>query len=287
MDCCNVPMPAFLLAWLDQAPLLFVGAVLLGLMSAAAAIGYGIGVRRDAAARANGIKRENGAEGYIVSATLGLLALLLGFTFSLAVQRFETRRELVVADANAIGTAYLRVQLLSEPHRSRLSGLLINLASNKVELATVRPKDVGPLLAKEDKLLTDIWSATAAAFDSIRTAPYSYALLEPINNIIDMDGSRRAARAAHVPTVVLAVLLFYLIGTAGVLGFVLAHGRAQLAAGFLLILLTLSLLLVIDIDRPTIGGIRESQEPMQQLFKSLKSQPAAVYDRWRTAPAAP
>jgi hypothetical protein len=102
-----------------------------------------------------------------------------------------------------------------------------------------------------------------------------------------MDGSRRAARAAHVPTVVLAVLLFYLIGTAGVLGFVLAHGRAQLAAGFLLILLTLSLLLVIDIDRPTIGGIRESQEPMQQLFKSLKSQPAAVYDRWRTAPAAP
>jgi hypothetical protein len=276
-------MPAFLLAWLDQAPLLFVGAVLLGLMSAAAAIGYGIRVQRDAVLRADKTERDNSAEGYIVSATLGLLALLLGFTFSLAVQRFETRRELVVADANAIGTAYLRVQLLSEPHRSRLSGLLTGLVSNKIELATVRPKNTAPLLAKEDRLLTDIWSATAAAFDSIRTAPYSYAVLEPINNMIDMDGSRRAARAAHVPTVVLAVLLFYLIGTAGVLGFVLAAGRAQLAASFLLVLLTLSLLLVIDIDRPTIGGIRESQEPMQRLLKSLKSQPPSVYDRWRTA----
>ncbi|HEY0282010.1 MAG TPA: hypothetical protein VGC27_05250, partial [Rhizomicrobium sp.] len=72
----------------------------------------------------------------------------------------------------------------------------------------------------------------------------------------------------------------------GVLGFVLAGSRAQLAAGFLLLLLTLSLLLIIDIDRPTIGGIRESQSPMEQLRNSLKSQPPTVYDRWRTAPAA-
>jgi hypothetical protein len=277
-------MPAFLLAWLDQAPLLFIGVILFGLMTAAAAVGYGLRMRQDAAADAED-KRDSGSEGYIVSATLGLLALLLGFTFSLAIQRFETRRELVLADANAIGTAYLRVQLLGEPHRSRLSGLLLNLATDKVELATVGPKGAGPLLAKEDKLLTDIWSATAAAFDSVRTTAFGNALVDSMNKMIDLDASRRAARAAHVPTEVLAVLLVYLVVTTGVLGFVLAGSRAQLAAGFLLILLTLSLLLIIDIDRPTIGGIRESQGPMEQLRNSMKSQPPTVYDRWRSTPA--
>ena len=106
-----------------------------------------------------------------------------------------------------------------------------------------------------------------------------------MNNMIDLDASRRAARSAHVPTEVLGVLLVYLVVTTGVLGFVIAGSRAQLAAGFLLVLLTLSLLLIIDIDRPTIGGIRESQGPMEQLRNSMRSQPPAVYDRWRNKPS--
>ncbi len=279
-------MPAFLLVWLESAPLLFVGVAVLGLMSLAVAIGCWVRKRIDRAdVPARDGKRDNGPEGYLVSATLGLLALLMGFTFSLAIERFETRRVLVLADANAIGTAYLRVQLLDEPHRSRLSGLLINLASNNLKLAALSPQKAGPLLAKEDRILTDIWSATAAAFDSIKHYDFSSEFLESINTMIDLDASRRAARTAHVPTVVLAVLLFYLVGTSGVLGFVLAGSHSQLAAGFLLVLLTLSLLLIIDIDRPTIGGIRESQVPMEQLLKSLKSQPPMVYDRWRTVAA--
>ena len=56
---------------------------------------------------------------------LGLLALLTGFTFSIAIGRFETRRELVLEHANAVGTAYLRVQLLPEPHLARMSGLIV------------------------------------------------------------------------------------------------------------------------------------------------------------------
>ena len=285
-DCCNAGMPTFLLVWLNNAPLVSVGLIVLGMMSAAAAIGYGARLRQDSIAVAEDEdRRDSGSEGYVVSATLGLLALLLGFTFSLAIQRFETRRELVLADANAIGTAYLRVQLLDEPHRSRLSGLLTNLADDKIALAVAGPPGVAPLLAKEDKLLTDIWSATAAAFNSIKKTAFANALVNSMNKLIDLDASRRAARSARVPTEVLGVLLVYLIVTTGVLGFVIAGSRAQLAAGFLLVLLTLSLLLIIDIDRPTIGGIRESQGPMEQLRNSMRSQPPAVYDRWRNKPS--
>ena len=137
-DCCNAAMPAFLLVWLESAPLLSVGVIVLG-------TDVGRSRHRIRAANAPGQHRrrgrmktrDSGSEGYVVSATLGLLALLLGFTFSLAIQRFETRRELVLADANAIGTAYLRVQLLDEPHRSRLSGLLIESGRRQDRTRTV------------------------------------------------------------------------------------------------------------------------------------------------------
>ena len=99
-----------LLNWLNTAPLPLVAIILLAAMIGAAFPGWRICVR---GARQDG--SGDGGEGYGVSAILGLLALLTGFTFSLAIERFETRRELVLQHANAIGTAYLRVQLLPEP----------------------------------------------------------------------------------------------------------------------------------------------------------------------------
>jgi hypothetical protein len=71
--------------------------------------------------------------------------------------------------------------------------------------------------------------------------------------------------------------------TAGVLGYVLKGTRGRLAGLFLLALLTLSLLLILDIDRPTLGGIAESQRPMEQLRTSL-TQPPSVYDKWKLQP---
>ena len=81
-----------------------------------------------------------GQESYVVSAVLGLLALLLAFTFSLATDRFEARRVLVLEESNAIGTAFLRTQLLGEPHRARLSQLLIEYTDNRIVLAKAEGK---------------------------------------------------------------------------------------------------------------------------------------------------
>ena len=105
---------------------------------------------------------SGGQEGYVVSAVLGLLAFLLGFAFSLATDRFETRRHLVLEESNAIGTAFLRAQLLGEPHRARLSDLLVRYTENKIALARAQPDQQPPLLAIDDKLITEIWAATAA-----------------------------------------------------------------------------------------------------------------------------
>lgn len=117
--------------WLNNAPILALGAILLVALFVAACLGRAL---RPQASKDGSSKDDNG-EGYSVSAILGLLALLTGFTFSLTIERFETRRQLVLEHANAIGTAYLRIQLLPDPHRARLSGLINEYTGNIIALA--------------------------------------------------------------------------------------------------------------------------------------------------------
>jgi hypothetical protein len=208
---------------------------------------------------------------------------MLGFTLAMAVERFEARRLLVLDEANAIGTTYLRSQLLEEPHRSRVSQMLIEYTGNRIVLATASRDDVPSLLAKNDQFLTDLWAATSAAFGSIKDLDFSSSYLDTMNNLVELDSARKAARLAHVPTEVLVVLSIYIIVTGGVLGYVLTGTRGQIAGAFLVTLLIFSLGLIIDLERPTVGGIVESQAPMELVLRSMKSQPPEVFDRWRSA----
>ena len=271
--------------WLSGAPLLLIALLLFGGMFLAAVLGS-LRVWRDRR-RQQDDKEPEGQEGYIVSAVLGLLALLMGFTFSLAVDRFDARRLLVLEEANAIGTTYLRAQLLPEPHRARMSDILVRYTENRVTRAKTPAAKADPLIRTNDQLIIDMWAATNAAFPSIQGLDFSSAYLASVNHVIDLDTSRKTARAARVPAEVFIVLFVYLLTTAAVLGYVLHGVRGRISAGFLLALLTLSLLLILDIDRPLGGGVGEGQGPMEALRNTLRSQPASVYDRWRPAqPAA-
>ncbi len=104
-----------------------------------------------------------------------------------------------------------------------------------------------------------------------------------MNNVIDLDTSRKASYVARVPAEVLVVLSVYIVVTAGVMGYVLTGFRGKLAGVFLITLLTIALSLIIDLDRPRTGGIRVSQAPMEMLLASLKQQPPEIFDRYRKA----
>jgi hypothetical protein len=272
--------------WLAGSSVLAVGAILVVALTLAGLLGNSLRIAQDK--RRQPLHSET-QEGYIVSAVLGLMALLLSFTFALAVDRFDIRRERVLDSANAVGTAYLQTQLLGEPHRARISDILARYVDNAIVLGDAKPGHTAALLAKDDLLLTELWQATAAAFDSIRGIHFSSTYVSSINNLIDMDGARRAARDAHVPSEDFLVLFIYFVVTAGVLGYVLTGFRGRVSAGFLLVLMVMSLLLILDIDRPTLGGIREEQTPMEDLQKSMASWPPTLFDHWRgpvaTAPA--
>jgi hypothetical protein len=269
--------PSALAAWLDHAPLWLIGLVLL--VSMALAAGLGSALRRTKRAAAKEGDGPGQKEGYIVSATLGLLALLMGFTFSLAIDRFETRRALVLEEANAIGTTYLRAQLLEEPHRARISQMLVAYTDNRIALATAPDDQIAGHVVTNDQLITDFWTATVAAFPSIKGYDFSSSFLETMNDVIDLDAKRKAARMVRVPQEVFLVLLVYVVTAAGVLGYAGGGKGGHGAMLFLFLLLAISLLLTLDIDRPTVGGVRATQLPMLQLKASLAAQPPAVFDR--------
>ena len=224
-------------------------------------------------------KVERSQEGYLIGGMLGLLALLLAFSFSMAVQRYDERRQLVVQEANAIGTAYLRAQLLDEPHRARLSGLLVDYTDNRIALATAKPDTIEPRITENDSLLTDIWAAVTAARDSAHAHGISTPFLMAFNQVIDLDTERKIARQARVPQPILLLLLGFLVMTAAVLGLVLEGIRAWTEGLILFVLLSSYVSIIVDLNRPTSGNITESQEPMLMLRQSLKAQPANSFDR--------
>lgn len=269
--------------WLAGLSLLGVALAVLGSMLLTYVVGQLIRsweIRR-AQRRENEV--EHSQESYLVGSMLGLLALLLAFSFSMALDRYEERRQLVVQEANAIGTAYLRAQLLDEPHRTRLSRLLVRYTENRIVLAAASRESLAPLLAENDRLLTALWGGVVAARDNALARGISTPLQMTFNEVIDLDTERKVARQVRVPAPVLLLLYGFLLLTALVLGYVLEDRRGRIGAAALFILLALYVSIIADLSRPGSGSIRESQEPMLMLQASLKAQPPIVFDRFGTA----
>ena len=278
-------MEGGLTSWLSGLSLTALALFVLASMLAAALGGHAVRqLRRRVAPEREA--SEHSQESYLIGGMLGVLALLLAFSFSMAVERYEERRHLVVQEANAIGTSYLRAQLLDEPHRSRLSHLLVEYTANRIALGTAKGEQARGQLTVNDGLLTQIWAAVAAARDSAQAHGISVSILTTFNELIDLDTERKVARLVKVPAPILLLMYAFLLVTAAVLGFVLEERRAWFGACVLFLLLSLYVSIIADLNRPASGSIQESQEPMLMLKDSLLKQPPAVFDRFKPPEAA-
>lgn len=267
--------PTFV-AWLAATPLWLVALSLLVAMALASLLGNYLR-HRELKKHAGDDEKVDSDGGFMLSSVLGLLALLVGFTFSLALDRFETRRALVLEEANAIGTTYLRAQLLDEPHRARISQLLVEYTDNRLEISRLSDVEARPRVARNDELANQLWVETVAAWPTIRGMDFSSSFIDSMNTVIDLNESRKISRQAKVPYEVYLVLFIYLIATAGMTGYTRKTMRERISSLFLFLLLTLTLMLIIDIDRPVDGGINESQRPMEDLQRSLRATPPAYF----------
>jgi hypothetical protein len=212
--------------------------------------------------------------GTIQSGVIGILALLLGFSFAMAVSRFDRRKLLVVEEANAIGTTHLRTRLLPEADGRELRTLLERYVSNRLSLAGSRGEIGRRRLAEAEHLQKQLWSKAATVAQRDPHSIMAGLLLQSLNETIDLHAKRLEARANHVPTAVLLALFLSATVTMAWVGFGIGLGlrRAFLTRLILSLLVTSIVLIIVDLDRPDRGIIKVSQATMRDLQRNFREE---------------
>jgi hypothetical protein len=209
------------------------------------------------------------------SAMFGLLALMLAFTFSMAVTRFEARRDAVLNEANAIGTTALRARLLPEPQRTETLKLLREYVQIRIEIVKggASLAERTPAIVRSNALQEALWQQ-AKAMASIDKGPVPTGLfIQSLNEMIDDQGKRLSALRNRIPDSV----LFALFGIVAVAGAFASYGSARDAERtrspvyVMVLLVSAVIFLIMDLDRPSTGFITNNQQPMIDLATSIES----------------
>ncbi len=223
--------------------------------------------------------------GGIQGAVLGMLALLLGFTFSMAVTRYEIRRDLVLQEANSIGTTYLRASLLPAAHQKAVENLLRQYVEARLEFfgAGRNPGKIVSAESNTSKLQRDLWAQAVAASREAPN-PITATFIAALNDTIDLDESRLNAFRARVPASVW--LLVLVVAGAGCYASGYGAGASGARTGFsnvmLPVLIAVVITIIADFDQPRHGLISVSQQPMFDLRAGLsRPTPSAASDSER------
>ncbi|MBK6465968.1 MAG: hypothetical protein IPL38_12890 [Rhodobacter sp.] len=197
---------------------------------------------------------------------LGLLALLLGFTFSLSLARYDLRSAEVVGEANAIGTAWLRTDLVGEGRRGEVKDLMRRYAELRLEAAglTAANDSARPaLVAQAGAVFADLWQLAAAEARETRD-PVTMGFVASLNDMIDALAARDAAIARHVPELVLFLLLGTFVLLGGVVGYTatISSVRPGFPVYALMALIAVLVFLILDLDRPRRGLIAVDQSAL-------------------------
>lgn len=248
--------------------------IIAGCLLLASELGYRLGRRH----REDSIEAKKSQTSTLVVALLGLLALLMAFSFSIVESRFGARKALVLEEANAIGTTYLRAQMLPAPHGERIQGLLQRYVNLRIAPRT--PAEVQRAIEQSEALHRELWAeATAVAIASPRSEIASI-FIQSLNQMIDLHESRvTVGLYQRLPMPILATVVLVSILAIGVLGFSsgLARWRSLLPTVALMVSIFSVLLLIVELDRPMGGLFHIHQNAMEDLEETLSSdRPGAV-----------
>jgi hypothetical protein len=216
--------------------------------------------------------------GALQGALLILVGLILAFGLTLAVGRYQDRRAAAVAEVNAIGTTYLRAQLLAEPFRDRSLVLLRDYTRLALRLSSEVPGSPAMMrtVEAERAIQRQLWGLAGQALDAAPVANAPRLYVESLNDMIDQLTVRISALGNRVPTAVLAIELLGAAAALGLLGLYLSVlGRGWLPMLLATALVTMLLLVTFDLDRPIRGLIGIPSTPYQSLLASMKQPPAA------------
>ncbi len=204
---------------------------------------------------------------------LGLLGLILGFTFAMAGGRFDRRRDLVVEEANAIGTAWLRTDLVPEPARGQARETLRAYVQSRLDAAAAGTRErVLAEVTRGEQLQARLWG-TAVAASAAAPTPVAALYVASVNEVIDMHGRRVAASLRNpVPTVIFATLYAVGVLVLAAVGYSrgLNEDRSAIATTVLSVVLAVVLALILDLDRPGEGFMRINKDALEDVRAQMR-----------------
>src|SRR4030095_4089106 len=204
------------------------------------------------------------------ASTAAVVAFLIGFAFSGAASRFTARGDVIVKEANALSTAYLRADTIAEPQRGELRAALREYTADRIQLLSREQRDqIEPLLAKVNGLHERMWGSGIKATQD--NAPLMAVVLPPINEVIELHSTHLAMARRHLPLPIMAALL----GTAAIGVGLMGFGNGRVGRRFSLLdsvygtALVLALFMTIDMDYPGIGFIRVSNRSVVEALAAM------------------
>lgn len=257
-----------LLHWLRDAPLWATGAVLLVLLLGAREAG--VLARRRADARQKDSEPDLTETGFLVSSILGLLALLIGFTFSMALGRFETRQALVNEEARAL--MMVQHRLLVYPDGASLLPLLHRHADQRraeIVAGHARAKSLGT----GDRL----WRRAVTVAARAGSPPLTPFLLDPLDRALDRAAALDAELGDRLQGSVLALLVVYALAGAFTLGLTAPGPRQRSLATMMAVLLVMGLLAILDLDQAGTGRARLSDAAIVALSTPAPAPDTATF----------
>jgi len=254
---------------LDRFPLwaVYIGTVIAVLL--AAEIGFRIGMwakRRDSASK------KPGMAGAVVGGMLGLMAFLLAFCIGIVINQHNGRKAMVVTEANAVGTAYLRAGFLNESDQSLTRDLLKEYVEIRL-VAAADPTLIDSTLSRSEEIHIQLWSQIEEMASQGQDSDLFALFVESVNEVIDVHSLRLAAIDQRLPRqlgVVLyaaTILSFLLVGVASS-----ADGERNMMAILLFALAFVAVfMIIVDLDRPQEGLLTVSQTALSDLLNLMTS----------------
>jgi hypothetical protein len=253
-----------------EAVIAAIAAGLLLVLLGSAELGYRL------ARRAPGTHREEASQiGNWEGALLGLLALLIGFTFAMAVTRFDGRREMILEEASAIQQLARRAEYLAPPVQERMGGLLRSYVDARIRAydAGLDPGLTEAAYREAVALQRQLWAQAVEVARNNFNSEMASLFVESVDAVLEQGARRRAALDNHVPLTVMILLWLVACISVGATGYVCGLRRHRHRFGMVLlpILIATVLLLVVALDHPRSGLVQVGQGPMLRLHQSLNA----------------
>lgn len=215
-------------------------------------------------------REKDAAIGGMVGSTLGLLAFLLAFVTGIAINRYDTRRVLVLDEANAIGTTYLRAGYLGEPYSTESRALLSEYVD--VRLSALESGQLESAIARSEEIHNELWSSAETLAIETPDSTVLAIYIESLNEVIDLHTKRLiAAFSARIPSNLWMIIFAVTVLAMGEVGFSNSYEsrRSIIGVAVLAIVFTLVIGLIVDLDRPQSGLINVSQQALLDLQSQI------------------